>query len=629
MTIELDSVQSIVFTSGTTGKPKGAQITFGNLYHSALASAERLGASPDDRWLCPLPFYHVGGLSIIFRSAIYGSSIVLPESTSTEGIIKGLHDTQATIVSLVPTQLYRMLEAGFEPPESLRLILLGGAAASPELVARCLERNLPIALTYGLTECASQVATATPDQVRAKPGTVGKPLDGTTVRIVDEQGRDLPAGEYGEIVVSGATVMQGYLSQPPTNGTFHTGDIGYLDADGDLWIVQRRSDLIVSGGENVYPSEVEAVLRQHPAVEDACVVGLPDAEWGQRVAAMVALRQGELLSEADLIAFSRERLAGYKQPRWIVFVDELPQTASGKVQRGQVKAILLAAWVSGCIFHPLRLNGEFYCGSSPALTISTPLEMHGAGDPLVLLHGFTGSGANWSAQIEAFASHFQVVTIDLLGHGETESPADPARYQMELAGRDLIAIFDSLELERVHLLGYSMGGRLALYTALTYPERIDRLILESASPGLKTAAERTARIAQDAALADRIERDGIVSFAEYWSNLSLFASQSPELRERLRLQRLRNHPTGLANSLRGMGTGVQPSLWDRLGEWDRPCLLLCGEHDAKFCAINAEMHDLMPQSALEIIPGAGHTVHAEQPAAYNRAVIKFLGQSQK
>lgn len=340
--IDLGAVQSIIFTSGTSGKPKAAQITFGNLYHSALASAERLGASPDDRWLCPLPFYHVGGLSIIFRSAIYGSSIVLPESTTTEGIIKGLHDSQATIVSLVPTQLYRILEAGFEPPSSLRLILVGGAAASPELVQRCIERNLPISLTYGLTECASQVATAMPAQVRAKPGSVGKPLNGTAVRIVDDEGYNLSLGVYGEIVVSGDTVMKGYLGQTPTNGTFHTGDIGYLDADGDLWVVQRRSDLIVSGGENVYPAEVEAVLRQHPAVEDACVVGVPDAEWGQRVVAMVALKPGITLAEADLIAFSRERLAGYKQPRSILFVEALPQTASGKVRRRIVQEMLSA-----------------------------------------------------------------------------------------------------------------------------------------------------------------------------------------------------------------------------------------------------------------------------------------------
>ncbi len=260
--LDLDAVQSIVFTSGTTGTPKGAQISFGNLYASALASAERLGAQPEDRWLCPLPFYHVGGLSILFRSAIYGSAVVLPDDASTDAIMKALHDSQATIVSLVPTQLYRMLEAGFKPPSSLRLILLGGAAAAPELVQRCLKRDLPIALTYGLTECASQVATAAPDQVRAKPGTAGKPLSSTSVSIVDEQGGLLPPGEYGEIVVSGATVMRGYLGHSPTDGVFHTGDIGYLDADGDLWVVQRRSDLIVSGGENVYPSEVETVLRQ-------------------------------------------------------------------------------------------------------------------------------------------------------------------------------------------------------------------------------------------------------------------------------------------------------------------------------------------------------------------------------
>ena len=335
--IDLDAVQSVIFTSGTSGKPKGVQITFGNLYHSALASAERLGASPDDRWLCPLPFYHVGGLSIIFRSALYGSAMVLPSALGTETLIKALEQSQATIVSLVPTMLYRMLEADFALPPSLRLILLGGAAATPELVQRCIERNLPIALTYGLTEAASQIATATPEQVRAKPGSVGKPLSGTTVRIIGEDGREPPPGEYGEIVVSGATVMRGYLGQPPTEGTIRTGDIGYLDADGDLWLVQRRSDLIVSGGENVYPSEIEAVLRGHPAVADACVVGVPDAEWGQRVAAMVALRPGAALTEDTLIAFSRERLAGYKQPRRVVFVDELPQTASGKVQRAKVQ----------------------------------------------------------------------------------------------------------------------------------------------------------------------------------------------------------------------------------------------------------------------------------------------------
>jgi O-succinylbenzoic acid--CoA ligase len=330
--------QSIVFTSGTTGTPKGAQITYGNLYAGALASAERLGASPDDRWLCPLPFYHVGGFSILFRSPLYGSAVVLPPATDADSLAQSLHASQSTIVSLVPTMLHRMLDAGFVAPPSLRLILVGGAAASPQLIERCLAQNLPLSLTYGMTETASQIATMPPKGVRAKQGSVGKPLAGTSVRIVDESGNDLPLGQYGEIVVSGGTVMRGYLGQPPTNGTLHTGDIGYLDADGDLWLVQRRSDLIVTGGENVYPSEVENALRQHPSVADACVVGVPDAEWGQSVAAMVALHDGSpLLTAADLITFARQQLAGYKVPRSVAFVRQLPLTASGKIHRQAVQ----------------------------------------------------------------------------------------------------------------------------------------------------------------------------------------------------------------------------------------------------------------------------------------------------
>jgi O-succinylbenzoic acid--CoA ligase len=176
---------------------------------------------------------------------------------------------------------------------------------------------------------------------------VGKPLPGVTVRIVDESSASVGAGEHGEIVVSGATVFAGYLNVPESrtlrDRELFTGDVGYLDADGDLWLVDRRSDLIVSGGENVYPAEVENVLREHPAVGDVCVVGTPDVEWGARVAAAVVLRPGMRVSADELLAFGRARLAGYKQPRRIVFVNALPQTASGKVQRGEVAKQLSAA----------------------------------------------------------------------------------------------------------------------------------------------------------------------------------------------------------------------------------------------------------------------------------------------
>lgn len=255
------------------------------------------------------------------------------------------------------------------------------------------------------------------------------------------------------------------------------------------------------------------------------------------------------------------------------------------------------------------------------------VEMHGSGEPLLLLHGFSGSGANWAGQVEAFAPHFTVITVDLPGHGHTASPSDSTRYAVEHAAADVVTILDALGFPSVHLLGYSMGGRLALYTALTYPERIKRLILESASPGLKTAAEREARIASDEALVQRIETQGIPAFAAYWTNLPLFATQSLELRQRLHDQRLHNNPQGLANSLRGMGTGAQPSLWGRLGQLSIPTLLLCGELDTKFAAINAEMHALAPASTLVTVPGAGHTIHAEQSSIFQAEVLRFLNST--
>jgi O-succinylbenzoic acid--CoA ligase len=207
-----------------------------------------------------------------------------------------------------------------------------------------------VAPTYGLTEAASQVATMLPEESARKPGSVGKPLMFTQVKIIDDNGSELPPGEVGEIIITGPTIMAGYFEQkleespspllPRPPAPLHTGDMGYLDADGDLWVVQRRTDLIVSGGENVYPAEVEKVLRGHTAVAQTCVVGIPHPEWGQQIAAMVQIKSGTTITEEDLLAFSRARLAGYKQPRQILFVDSLPQTASGKIARRDVAAQL-------------------------------------------------------------------------------------------------------------------------------------------------------------------------------------------------------------------------------------------------------------------------------------------------
>ncbi|NDJ61571.1 MAG: o-succinylbenzoate--CoA ligase [Chloroflexi bacterium] len=344
--VDRGAVQAIVFTSGTSGRPKGAQITVDNLFWNAVASAWRLGTLPEDRWLLTLPLYHVGGLAIVTRCCLATTTIVLSERFDPAAMWDLLEAERITQVSLVPTMLLRLLDARPDTPfpPTLRLILLGGAAATPELIARCERLNVPVATTYGLTEATSQVATMLPADVYRKPGSVGKPLMFASVRVVGEDGASLPPGEYGEIVVSGPTIMRGYLAQPDDlrlrDGEFHTGDIGYLDADGDLWLVQRRSDLIVSGGENVYPAEVEAVLRAHPAVADVCVVGVPNAEWGQQVAAAVVTAPDQDLTADELDAFARERLAGYKRPRRIHFFEALPQTASGKIHRRAIAELL-------------------------------------------------------------------------------------------------------------------------------------------------------------------------------------------------------------------------------------------------------------------------------------------------
>lgn len=246
---------------------------------------------------------------------------------------------------------------------------------------------------------------------------------------------------------------------------------------------------------------------------------------------------------------------------------------------------------------------------------------------LVLLHGFTGSSANWAEQSARLqVAGLRVLTPDLPGHG-ANLPVSSDDYTIEAAAEELAALIEQKTTGPVHLLGYSMGGRLALYFALHYPEKVRSLLLESASPGLASPAERDARAASDDALADRIEREGIPAFVAYWESLPLWKSQGKlpaAVRLWLHEKRLQNAPHGLAESLRRMGTGVQPSLWGRLGELTMPVLLLAGEEDEKFVAIARQMAERIPHARLEIVPGAGHTVHLERSEFFCQEVIGFV-----
>lgn len=258
------------------------------------------------------------------------------------------------------------------------------------------------------------------------------------------------------------------------------------------------------------------------------------------------------------------------------------------------------------------------------------LSQQGEGPPLLLLHGFTGDRSAWQSVAPALGAKNQLIMPDLPGHGCSDTPECAAAWHMSSVAADLISLLDALELPQIHLLGYSMGGRLALYLALRYPRRCISLTLESASPGIADEKERMARQQSDNQLADHIEARGIAWFAEYWQALTMWASQArlpPQLRLVQRKQRMRCHPAGLAGSLRGMGAGAQPSLWESLPGIQLPTLLIVGALDSKFRRINAAMAKSIPDARLAIIDGAGHNTHLEKPRQFARLLAAHLAES--
>jgi O-succinylbenzoic acid--CoA ligase len=309
-----ERVLAVMHTSGTTAEPKRIELTHRNFLHSALASAAMLGLDLDERWLCPMPLAHVGGLSIPIRSAIYATTVVLHGRFQTERVLEELMDPgrRITLVSLVPTMLARLLDAGLRQPPTLRWVLLGGGPIAPALIERSRAAGVPLAPTYGMTEACSQIAT------------FGFPLPGVEVRL---------AAETTEILVRGPIVAPGARGQ---DGWLHTGDLGAFEEHGRLRIVGRVADTIVTGGENVAPTEVEAALLEHPEVADAGVRGRPDPEWGEALVATVVLRDGPGVSAEELREFCAQRIARYKVPKQITFAAALPRTPSGKLLRRQL-----------------------------------------------------------------------------------------------------------------------------------------------------------------------------------------------------------------------------------------------------------------------------------------------------
>ncbi len=331
----------VLRTSGTSGRPKGAVLTRENLIGSADGAAALLGSASSDRWLLCMPLFHIGGLAILIRAARVGASVVMHDRFEAAAVARALDEDGITRVSFVATMLERVIgERGDRrAPPGLELVLLGGGPASDALLERADRLGYPVAPTYGLTEAASQVATRPPGVASEERAGGLRALGGVSLRIVGDDGRTLLTGEAGEIQVHGPIVMHGYLEDPDAtretlrDGWLATGDIGRLDAEGGLRVLDRRTDLIVSGGENVYPAQIESVLEAHPDVLEAGVRGVDDATFGARPAAWVVLRPGASLDAAALAAFCSERLARYAVPVTIRAVDVLPRNATGKLLR--------------------------------------------------------------------------------------------------------------------------------------------------------------------------------------------------------------------------------------------------------------------------------------------------------
>ena len=329
-TFEDRDIAVIMNTSATTGQFKSVPLRWGQIRAHVQASKEVLGKTEQDNWLMVLPLFHVSGLSILLRSLYNGTAVTILSKYDEAQVLKLIESENINMMSLVPTILTQL-----EPSithHKLRVILLGGEFIPMALIDACEKKSLPIYKTYGMTETFSQSVTFSVLDYPHKRDSVGKPLPGMQVRI------DKPdADGVGEIHLTGPMVMTGYIDKEPIDGDLNTDDIGYVDEDGFVYILNRRKDLIISGGENIYPKELEDLVYTLPSVKECAVVPVPDPKWGQVPALFVAFHDGESMTADEIVSFMTKSLAKYKVPKYVKILSALPRNGTGKIVRNELR----------------------------------------------------------------------------------------------------------------------------------------------------------------------------------------------------------------------------------------------------------------------------------------------------
>jgi O-succinylbenzoic acid--CoA ligase len=593
----LESPAVVVLTSGTTGRPKGVVLSHRAM--GASADAWLAALPPATGWAMPLGIGHVAGLGVVWRAVRDGVPVRVVPAADPVRLLRALRASPPpSHVSLVPSQLVRLLDASREaaPPATLRAVLLGGGTIPPSLVERAVRAGWPVIPTYGLSEMGSGVTALPPDEASVAPGTAGRPLPGMTV-VIAGPGSD----GVGEIVVSGASRSSGYLGEPPVDPAepVQTGDLGRLDAEGRLVVVDRRTDRIVRGGENIDPSEVEAVLERHPAVAEAAVVARPASMWGHVPVAAIVLRPGAADPGDDgLVAHARAALAGFKVPVAWTRLDALPRTASGKLRRDAVRA-LLAGGSSGELARP---GGD-----------AIGWRMDGDGPRhVLLLHGTLSTSQQLGRLAAALAADgaTTVHSIDRRGAG-TSRLADPRPLDVDVHLADLAAYLDARGIQRAAIVGVSFGGVLGLEAAVRIPDRIESVVAYEPPYGLVGDRALVAwfrRVARDTTRA--FHAGGNPAAAETFLRHVAGDEAWDRLPERARDFLAREGTGALADAAL---TGLNPRGLARI---DAPVTIITGSASQPFYApIADELARRMPNARRIRLDGLTHTSPITEPSA--------------